>query len=535
MSHSPRDQKAAPRIDLPPVRRGAEIDMETIPDLVERSMPTFMALVKSPPGERAALIRAGQDVLLDPLTVRLCVDYLLYMVKRTSGPAAARGVGEQVAQLVQLLELCRAVGIEAACSRLGGKLGSPPPPAGAASPLKRGASPAENLAEGSRGVAVCRDALSVLERQEGGGDDAARRLARATARLAMAMAREGDPAAEPHARKAIAQLPTPIDDGDGADVADHVTFRWTLSSVVNSAGRPAEALACLDQAVDAARRATSEAGRAFVVGVSQRRRADILSEIGRRAEALAAYEEAIRLLEGSPDSGLPAVRIELAAAFGNQADVQVGLGDGALQDAVASSARAIALYELLVTDEGLVDLAHELARALIRYSDLLDPSQVVESLPLLRRAVDLYASMPATAPERRQVVPALDQLASALRRASRWDDAREVYGWLEAHCDEVLAHTRDPTGVRAYGRYRAEATGRIGSILVLAGRADEARARYLEAAEVLKRIGLRSEVRQDLASLYAQAAAGFRWLGQPERVAEFEAALSGLGPDESVT
>jgi tetratricopeptide (TPR) repeat protein len=559
----------APGTGLPAVRRGpAMFDPTTMADIMQRAMPTFMALVKADdPDEREALVRANQDVLFHQLTVMMCVDYLLYVTKHTSGEGAARELGPHLEGLVKLLEVCRAIGIEAAFSMQRGApndrprkpaaspLNRPPPerppgpanegwgaklrgllgrrsgaPLDRAAELTRRAGNLEQLGDPAGTVAACREALAILE-QVGDADDAgAQRIANATAKLASALAQAGDPGAEQAARRAIAKLPAPIE-RDAASLADHVLCRWILSGLLDRTGRTDEALALLDEAVAAiGAQEVPDAARAYMLGGSCRRRADLLRTLGRHEEAVAGYEEAIRLLEESPDAGQPAVREEIAAAVGNQAAALVALGDDALEQAVTASSRCVALYEGLVTEAGMARLAHELAAALVRYAGLMDPSQAVESLPLRRRVVDLYASLPPWAAERRQLVPALGDLAQALCDAHRWDDARDAYGWLEAHCDDVLVGLCDPTLIRAYGRARAGAMRRIGSFLALGRRADEAYGRYRDAADALAELArAHPEVHVDLAALYQEAVGIFGYLGQPERAAEFEAALE-AGP-----
>ncbi|MEZ4240505.1 MAG: hypothetical protein R3F59_30995 [Myxococcota bacterium] len=526
----------APGIDLPAVRRGpATFDPALAPDIVKRAMPAYAALLRAEPEAREAVVVAHQDVLLDEMTVLLCADFLSHHTKQTRGDAAVAELLPVLERLHGLLQRCRAAGIEATFAAADAPLRSRPSstlPRLEPVPSRRPTSGVPSPPPDDRATALTRraglldlagDAAGAVVAYRAALDEVGADSPKLIALLAGAMCRAGEAGAEPLLRQAIAR-------SDTAPLGDQLLLRWTLADVLAHA-RPDEALNALDEAVDAAGSAPSAAARAYGLGGSHRRRAGILSRLERGDDAILAYEEAIRALQASPDLEQPVVREELAAAFGNLAAAWGTRGDVALEQAVTASSQAVALYEALVTEDGLQHLAAELASALTRYARLLDPTQAVDAIPLRRRAVALYASLPERAPGRRQLVPALAELAQTLCDAERWDDARDAYAWLESTCDDALATLDDPDLVRAHGRTRAGASRRIGSMLALGGRPEQAERKYVEAvARLLPLARAYEEVRHDLAALYREAAGVLAAAGRPDRAHVFEAALRALGP-----
>jgi non-specific serine/threonine protein kinase/serine/threonine-protein kinase len=255
-------------------------------------------------------------------------------------------------------------------------------------------------------------------------------LARAAARIDAGFA--DAPATNAEVLKALGELHFYIDDYAGAEpllrrwlareaaIADDVAaadVRFTLAETVHRMGRPAEAKALLASAQAFWQRDPQR--HADVLLTSRALEARLLREGGDAAAALDTLERARdeRLQRsGRVHFETAALYTNLGAAYGES---------GRLDEGIAASREAMALWQLLGLDDGndALNTLNNLAAMQFRKGDLVEAEAAFSQALALRRA--LLGPSAATA-------ALLGNLARVLQRQQRHDAALEYAGEAEA-------------------------------------------------------------------------------------------------------
>lgn len=224
---------------------------------------------------------------------------------------------------------------------------------------------------------------------------------------------------------------------------DEILARTVQAEVLNALGRPAEALAAVEQAP------LNTSQRILVV-----QRADALSRLGRHAEALAAARDA-EVLPGGAFEALPTDLARIA---------EVQRRAGAVDDALRNAQRAVDTLERLRTeavpfdqfkvgfDDGFQRVHAALIRALSasgRHEDALEASERARARAfadlLATRGIEQETGVPQVAAARPATLAAIRQEAARTGAvvAAYWTDADQSEVWTVSP-KGVVAHAVIP-------------------------------------------------------------------------------------------
>ena len=194
-------------------------------------------------------------------------------------------------------------------------------------------------------------------------------------------------------RRRLAELGTVVQDDVEALLA-HANLSGHLALAYSRSGRLEEAMAEHDRELAALRRAAEVAPGddrpAIRIAGARSNQAVTLGELGRGADALAAVDEAIAILEGlGGDAGIRRVRETLGAAWMNRHIVLLRLDRTVEADDAAR--RCVAIYRAVAGDNPSVrSLSSDLAGALYNLGNRLYAARQLEpAKAILTEAVEL--------------------------------------------------------------------------------------------------------------------------------------------------
>jgi tetratricopeptide (TPR) repeat protein len=282
--------------------------------------------------------------------------------------------------------------------------------------------------------------------------------------------------------------------GVAADVAldlrekilNHLAERVdTLGVRLSDVGRPEEALAATQEAVDIRRRLAQARPDAFLpdLAMSLNNLGIRLSNLGRLEEALAESQNAVaiyrRLAQTRPDAFLS----HLATSLNNLGSMLSSLGRR--EEALVESQEAVDIYRRLAQtrpDAFLPDLAMSLSNLGIRLSNL---GRREEALAATQEAVDIYRRIAQTRPD-----AFLPDLATGLNnlgiRLSNLGHRAEALASTQEAVDihRRLAQTRPDAFLPDF----ATSLDNLGGNLSSLGRREEALAATQEAVDIYRRL-----------------------------------------------
>jgi tetratricopeptide (TPR) repeat protein len=263
------------------------------------------------------------------------------------------------------------------------------------------------------------------------------------------------------------------------------------SVMLSRVGRPEDALAAIEEAVEIRRRLASVRPDAFLpdLASSLSNQSRCLGELGRREDALAANEEAVETYRGlaaaDPDAFLP----DLAKSLNNQSGGLSGLGRR--EDALAASEEAVETYRGLVAadpDAFLPGLAMSLNNLSVRLNDLRRHD---DALVAIEEAVTINRRLAEAGPD-----AFLPDLAKSINLRSVQLNARGCHDEALEAIDEAVTVYRRLAEARpdAFLPDLAGALNNQCGWLSAQGRDDEALVAIDEAVTVYRRL---AEARPD--------------------------------------
>ena len=260
-----------------------------------------------------------------------------------------------------------------------------------------------------------------------------------------------------------------------------------LANILSELGRRAEALVAAEEAVALYRQLVETTPQAFVpdLAMSLSNLASFLSEVGRREEALAAAEEAValrrRLAEAAPQAFVP----NLATSLNNLASRLSELGRR--EEALAAAEEALALYRRLA-EAAPQAFVPNLATSLSNLASFLSElGRRAEALAAAEEALALYRRLAEAAPQAfvPNLATSLNNLASFLSELGRREEAL-------AAAEEAVALRRRlaEAAPQAFVPNLATSLSNLASFLSELGRREEALAAAEEALNLYRQLAL---------------------------------------------
>ncbi|MEQ8249262.1 MAG: tetratricopeptide repeat protein [Alphaproteobacteria bacterium] len=260
-------------------------------------------------------------------------------------------------------------------------------------------------------------------------------------------------------------------------------FLNNLSNDLSAAGRSAEALAAIEEAVKVNRGLASENPARFApdLASSLNNLSVHLSAAGRHAEALAAIEEAVKVYRGLASANPARFAPDLAGSLNNLSGCLSDAGRNA--EALAAVEEAVAIRRGLASENPAryaPDLASNLNNLSLRLSDA---GRNTEALAAIEEAVEIRRGLASENPARYapELATSLNNLSNRLSDAGRHAEAL-------AAVEEAVKVYRGLASANParYAPDLATSLGARGQILRAAGRVADAIASFEEGAELVR-------------------------------------------------